>query len=54
MSNYDFTIPERQFINQFLNGFQKVVNWKEYGPAEWYSIYKSPFKSTYEHKMSKI
>ncbi|KKL57767.1 hypothetical protein LCGC14_2232130 [marine sediment metagenome] len=54
MSNYTFTVLEGRFISQFLNEFQKVVNWKEYGPAEWYSVYESPFKSTCEPKMIKI
>jgi len=39
MSNYDFTGTERKFISMFLNVCQKVVNWKEYGPTEWYTMF---------------
>lgn len=55
MSNYDFNVPERKFICQFLDGFTKVVNWKEYGPAEWYTLVRYPWlKASAEPKMVKV
>lgn len=55
MSNYDFNVPERKFISQFLlNEGVKVVNWKEYGPAEWYMMTPRPWKVTAAPKMVKV
>jgi len=47
MSIYNFTKEECKFIDQFLNGCQKVVNWKEYGPTEWYTIFDSTVSNNY-------
>ena len=40
MGNYDdFTRAERAALALFFNECQKVINWKEYGPAEWYLMF---------------
>ena len=41
MSNYNFTEEEREFIEQFFIWHEpcKIVNWKEFGPTEWYYIF---------------
>lgn len=47
MSTYNFTKEECKFIRAFLNVCQKVVNWKEYGPIEWYTMFDSTVSNGY-------